>query len=60
MNNQPRAHLPVSMESDTVRFGWSVTGNAEQMLGEDVSRIDDMNGDGHDDLVALRRLDGWS
>ena len=33
---------------------WSVTGNAEQMLGEDVSRIDDMNGDGHDDLVALQ------
>ena len=33
---------------------WSATGNAEEMLGDDVSLIDDMNGDGHDDLIALQ------
>ena len=33
---------------------WSMAGNAEEMLGEDVSLIDDMNGDGHDDIVALQ------
>lgn len=33
---------------------WSFSGNTEQMLGEDVSVVDDMNGDGHDDVVALQ------
>ena len=33
---------------------WSMIGNNEEMLGEDVSLIDDMNGDGFDDLVALQ------
>ena len=33
---------------------WNQTGNAEEMFGEDVSLIDDMNGDGHDDIVVLQ------
>ena len=37
---------------------WSTTGNAEEMLGQDISRIDDMNGDGFDDVVALQG--NWS
>ena len=37
---------------------WSTTGNSEEMLGQDLSRIDDMNGDGFDDVVALQG--NWS
>ena len=37
---------------------WSSSGNHEEMLGMTVSRIDDLNGDGYDDLVALQG--NWS
>ena len=37
---------------------WSTTGNSEEMLGQDLSRIDDLNGDGYDDVVALQG--NWS
>ena len=37
---------------------WSSTGNNEEMLGTDLARIDDMNGDGSHDLVALQG--NWS
>ena len=33
---------------------WSTSGNADEMLGETLSRIDDMNGDGYHDIVALQ------
>ena len=37
---------------------WSVAGNHEEMLGTDVSLIDDLNGDGYDDVIALQG--NWS
>ena len=37
---------------------WSEAGNHEEMLGTDVSHIDDLNGDGHDDVIALQG--NWS
>ena len=37
---------------------WSSTGNNEEMLGTDLARIDDMNGDGSHDVVALQG--NWS
>jgi len=37
---------------------WSSSGNHEEMLGTDVSGIDDLNADGYQDLVALQG--NWS
>ena len=37
---------------------WNTTGNHEEMLGTDASHIDDLNGDGNDDLIALQG--NWS
>ena len=37
---------------------WNADGNHEEMLGTDVSLIDDLNGDGYDDVIALQG--NWS
>ena len=37
---------------------WNADGNHEEMLGTDVSLIDDLNGDGYDDIIALQG--NWS
>ena len=37
---------------------WNASGNNEDMLGADVSLIDDLNGDGYDDVIALQG--NWS
>ena len=37
---------------------WNASGNHEEMLGTDVSLIDDLNGDGYDDVIALQG--NWS
>ena len=37
---------------------WSAAGNHEEMLGTDVSHINDLNGDGYDDVIALQG--NWS